>query len=397
MKRILLTASLFVLALAALAQQEDIRAQYPGLLRKAYFGVNLGYINYPFGNKHLEPGFRSESVKVPHLALRITLLGYRFNENLSAQITYMRPFNWVQYKNINNDSSLHSVWMNVGGLTLKSKLPLGKKFSFYGEAGLGVITRNGFAKGDTDVVKDVSFASVLMGAGFQYHPNRKWTFNLGATYSPERVKSRQPSTVFYSGGFAYNMQPLSKETVERTQKSGNIFKANLLQVAYSTNAVGYGVNDFFSEGAIPIFWGGEAVLRKGFAVNYLRNVFHTKKVFSLDVGTSAGYWQTRALKQNFFSLSVYPLLRFTPVRTKSADVYLFYSVAGPSYISRVYLDGEDTGRNFTFRDFMGAGIYAGKNRNINAELNIGHFSNGNVFPSNAGVKIPLSFTVGYAW
>lgn len=379
------------------AGAQDDRAQYPGLLSKAYFGVNMGYINYPFSNKHLAAGYSAQSVKVPHLALRITLFGYRFNENLSARITYMRPFNWVEYKNINGDNSAHSVWMNIGGLSFLAKTALSRKVSVYGEAGLGLITRNGFSIGDTPVVKDVSFASVLLGGGIQYQLNKKWALNLSTTYSPERKNANQPQTLFISGGFTYNMQPLSKERVERTQNSGYIFPKNLIQAGYATNGPGYGVNDFFSEGAVPVFWGGEAHLRRGYSVNYQRNVFHTRKVFSLDLGSSLGYWETRFNHTKFFTVSVYPVLRFTALRTKPLDLYFNYSVAGPTFISKVELDGKDTGKKFTFRDYMGLGFYAGKTRKLNAEVNIGHFSNGNIFPSNAGVKIPLSFNLGYAF
>ena len=56
-----------------------------------------------------------------------------------------------------------------------------------------------------------------------------------------------------------------------------------------------------------------------------------------------------------------------------------------------------TGRRFTFRDFMGMGSYIGKDRKINAEINIGHFSNGNIYPDNPGVKIPLTFNLGWAF
>lgn len=378
-------------------QAQDTRTQYPKLLSNAYFGVNLGYINYPFTNANLAPGFQAQHVKVPHLAIRITLFGYRFNEHLSAQITYMRPFNWVEYENVNHDSALRSVWMNVGGLTLKGSLPLAKKLSLFGEAGLGLVTRNGFNNGDTDILKDVSYASLLAGGGLQYNLNTKWSVNLSAAYSPERKNVHQPHTIYFSGGFIYHMQPLSTEKVERNASSGYIFPKNLLQLAYTTNALGYGVNTLVSEGAVPIFWGGEASLKNGFAINYQRNIFHTRKVFSLDLGSSFGYWQTRRRRERFITVSVYPMLRFTAIRTRPLDVYLNYSVAGPSFISRVDLDGKDTGKKFTFRDFMGLGLYAGKNRNINAEINIGHFSNGNIFPSNAGVRIPLSFNLGYAF
>ena len=79
------------------------------------------------------------------------------------------------------------------------------------------------------------------------------------------------------------------------------------------------------------------------------------------------------------------------------DLYIFYSVAGPSFLSKTVIDGTLTGRHFTFQDFMGMGIFAGKQRNVNAEVNINHYSNGNIFTENAGLKIPLTFTLGYAF
>lgn len=74
----------------------------------------MGYINYPFSAAQLEPGFVVESITVPHMAPRLILFGHQFNKYVSAQISYMRPVDWVTYKNINGDQSSHSVWMNVG-------------------------------------------------------------------------------------------------------------------------------------------------------------------------------------------------------------------------------------------------------------------------------------------
>src|SRR5262245_11142875 len=120
---------------------QDERAQYPSFLANSYFGVNIGYINYPFSNKHLAPGYTAESVKVPHVGVRINLLGYRFNENLSAEISYMRPVNWVEYHNINGVQGRKSVHMNIGGLTVRGRVPLSKKLAISGEAGLALVTR----------------------------------------------------------------------------------------------------------------------------------------------------------------------------------------------------------------------------------------------------------------
>ena len=155
------------------------------------------------------------------------------------------------------------------------------------------------------------------------------------------------------------------------------------------------MNDFVSK-KVPIFWGGHAKVDFGIAPHYERNVFHTRRLFALDIGASAGFYKTRETDQRFTTLSVYPLFRFTFLRTRPADMYFAYSLAGPTYISKIVLDGLDTGRHFTFQDFMGIGWFIGRERNLNVGVKINHYSNGNIFTQNAGVKIPLTFSVGYA-
>ncbi len=386
----------FFLLISARSFTQD-RAQYPSFLANSYFGVNIGYINYPFTNEHLEPGFEAESVKIPHVAVRINLLGYRFNDYLSAEISYTRPVSWVEYKNINGVQGRRSAHMNIGGLTVRGKLPLTKKFAVSGEAGLAVVTRSGFTVNDVPAMKAVSYAGLLLGGRLQYHLNKKWELAFTTAYSPKNSDAKQPATTFYSLGFNYHMRPLSPEKVARNAKSGYIWPRNLIQIGYSTNGVGYGVNNFVSEGVIPIFWGGDAQVERGFTLHYQRNVFHTRKVFSLDWGVSASWWRTDLNQDEFITLSLFPVLRFTALRTKNTDVYFNYSVAGPTYISKTLLDGQFTGKKFTFQDFMGMGMYAGKNRNLNAELRIAHYSNGNLFTTNAGVKIPLTFNLGYTF
>jgi hypothetical protein len=156
------------------------------------------------------------------------------------------------------------------------------------------------------------------------------------------------------------------------------------------------VNHFVSKDA-HIFWGGAARVRKGFSVNYQRNMFHTRKVFSLHWGAGLAYWQSRVKREGFFTVSFYPVFRFTFLRSNAADLYFDYSFAGPAFISKTVIDGYDTGKKFTFQDFMGIGLFAGKKRKLNAELRIAHYSNGNIFPQNNGVMIPLTIGIGYAF
>ncbi|MFW5757424.1 MAG: acyloxyacyl hydrolase, partial [Bacteroidota bacterium] len=92
---------------------------------------------------------------------------------------------------------------------------------------------------------------------------------------------------------------------------------------------------------------------------------------------------------------LYPVLRFTLLRTSPADFFFFYSVAGPTFITDGVIDEVETGRKFTFYDYMGIGTFAGDQRELSAELKIGHYSNGNLFPQNAGVMVPLTLSLGY--
>jgi hypothetical protein len=385
------------LVLAQAAFSQDTRTQYPGFLNNAYFNFNFGYINFPFSSEQLEPGYVAESITNHHFGMRLIFFGHQFNKYLSAQVSYMKPLQYAIYNNINGDKEKHSVWMHSGTLSLKGQLPLSKKFSAYGETGLVIFSRRGIKIGNSFAVKDYSYNTVLLGTGLEYHISPKWGVLANFNYAPGNTEHKQPHELFYSAGLKYNLVPIPGDVVKRTAEAGYYFSKHLLQVGYATNgAGGYAANNFLSKKA-PIFWGGGIEVEKGLTARYQKNIFHTKKVFWFDAGVSAGYWESNELNEHFYTLSIFPMLRFTAIRSNVADVYLFYSVAGPSYISKTVIDEKDSGKHFTFQDFMGFGGFIGRQKHLNTELSINHYSNGNIFVYNRGVKIPLTFTLGYAF
>src|SRR5688572_10265422 len=228
---------------------QDTRTQYPGFLANAYFGVNFGYMGYPFTSEQLEPGYTTDSIKIPHLGIRV-LIGYSILPNLSAQISYMRPMDWVEYT-VNGQT--RSVYMNFGGLTVKYKHKIGKKLSLFAEGGLGIVTRSGFKIDDNDVVSDASFSTLQGGLGLDYHVNAKWDISLTSVFTGGEDDVKQPASTFFSAGFRYNMRSLSKEKVEANANSGYHFPKHTLQLGYTTNAFGYGVNEFLNKD-LHIFW-----------------------------------------------------------------------------------------------------------------------------------------------
>lgn len=170
-----------------------------------------------------------------------------------------------------------------------------------------------------------------------------------------------------------------------------------LQLGYSSNALGYGVNNFLADNKIKVFWGGRVHVKQGVSLNYQRNIINFWKVFAFDCGLNASWWQSSGKNEHFFTLSVFPVLRLNYLQTEALDAYFYYTVAGPSYITKTIIDDIDTGKHFTFTDNMGFGVFFGKQKKYNAELKIGHYSNGGFFPPNWGVKVPLSLHLGYVF
>jgi opacity protein-like surface antigen len=373
----------------------DTRTQFPAFLDNSFFGMHVAYINYNFTDRQLEPGFRSGSLARPKLGARVDLFGHRFNEFLSLQTVYMRPGAYVTYRDINGDSQPHHVWMNFGAVTMQGQAPVNRRLSVYGEAGFGIVSRRGFDSKGVPVIRHAHYGAPVLGGGLIYHANTSWDLLAGVTYIPQRAEDKQPATAFVTTGFRYNVRALPAERVEAVRRDGYLFPENVVQLEFGTGG-GYSVNKFFSS-KLPVFWGGNVPIDRGLALHYNRNVFHTNKIFALDLGTSVSFWRSRELHDGFATLSVYPLLRFTFLRTEPADVYFMYSLAGPTYISKVIIDGLGTGSHFTFQDFMGIGAFTGKSRNMSIGLKISHYSNGNLAVDNAGLKIPVTVTLGYAF
>ncbi|MFN0179470.1 MAG: acyloxyacyl hydrolase [Gemmatimonadales bacterium] len=392
-----------VLALASSLQAGDSvprsgRTQLPGWLAKSYLGVGAGYLNQPFSNQHLAPGFRATSIEAPNLGLRV-VVGHRLTERLALQASLTRPSRPVRYRDLDADRADHSVWLEgLTGLTAKLTLPVANRLSVTGEVGLGLIARSGFAVDGRAVVEDASYATVLAGIGAEYRLTGNWSLDAAAIAVPGRGAVRQPRTVAIAAGPTFRPRRLSPERVEANARAAVAFPRRILQVGIASNALGYGANRVVSRGGVlPIFWGGEVEVERGFALRYLVNTFHSRRLLAVDVGASASYWASRGSGEGIVTLSIFPLLRLIPIRTRTADWYAYYSAAGPTMISREVVDGVDTGTRFTFQDLMGVGVQAGKQRRLNLDIGIGHYSNGNIFPDNGGVKIPLTFSVGWAF
>ncbi len=168
-----------------------------------------------------------------------------------------------------------------------------------------------------------------------------------------------------------------------------------VQVGYTTNVLGYTINNILTDYKLRVFWGGRVHVKQGVSINYQRNIIDFAKFFSFDCGINTSWWQSIKDDEHFYTISVFPALRINFLRRKHLDAYLYYAVGGPSYISKTKMDGYDLGKKFIFIDNLGLGVFFGEKRNYSVELRIGHYSNANLFMPNQGVKAPLSLNLGY--
>lgn len=386
-------------------QAQNNRAQIPHWMQNSYFEVTPGAIFYPFSAEQLNPGFSlTAPVETPHAALRLVLMGADINKYLSARITYMRPVLWVRYSyrdDENNITGNRSVWTNVAGVTLQGTLPLTKQISVFGEGGLGIITRRGVSDWIThkEIIPTANYATTYWGAGVQYALSNRWELQALVNYSPAKEKLKQPATTFTGAGFVYHYAAFEDKRVQKSIEKKHIHPEQWLQIGFTSDVAGYAINKFFANKTFPVFWGGDAKVRSGLNVNYQRNIFYSPGIFAMDWGVNAGFWKTGYVHDGqadrFFTLSVFPVFRINWLHAKAFDSYFYYTIAAPAYISSTRIDNQEVGRHFTFMDNMGLGFFIGQKRNLNAEFKIGHYSNGNLFPANPGVMIPLTLQLGY--
>lgn len=383
-------------------KEEKLKTKFTNFLLKSYYSINLGGIFYPFSNDNLIEGYKTETFSRNWFSGRL-LLGHKLTEQLSVQFGTMRPASWFKYDNVNNIGYDRSVWINAWSLSLKKDFSINNKTSFYVETGIANLTRFGFSINDKVIYKDAHYASLLYGFGLQYQLNKKWRLSANSTILPKSTKNNQPSISQYSFGFEYHLQQLDNKTALEYGSNEYFFPNNIFQVSYGTGAIGFGFNQFFGMSlpvgnfdsfGIPIFWVGEVKAQHAFSITYQRLIYRSEKIFSLDWGASATYFQSREGKTDVLAFSIFPVLRFYLLRNPNFDFYTNYSIIGPTYITKSNIDNTKSGPNITYQDTMGFGFFFGKKRKYNLEFRIMHFSNGNIFTKNDGVAIPLQFTLG---
>lgn len=370
------------------------RAQLPSGLNHTYFGMGAGYTDIPFSNHDLMNGYQATSFTNPSVGLNV-FVGHFFNRYLAGEINLMRPIKWAYANGIVTPNDKHSIWISLFGIALRPTLPISQRVSLYGLGGLGIISRHGFSIGNTVAIHSQDVMTFLTGGGVTYALTSHWHLNAGLEYAVARPNKQQPSMLYAYTGFYYLFHALH---LPKYYSTHYIFHKNLIQAgAFATDIFNPNVNKYFTVHYLPIFWAGDLKTKNGGWLMYQRNIFHTHKIFSFDVGMSASTYHSRVNNTSFQAFSVFPAIRVWFWRSPLADVYFTYAIAGPTYLTQRHIDNIDLGGQFSFQDLLGIGAFLGREKHFNIGATIGHYSNGNLLPNNPGVQVPLVLSLGYAF
>ncbi len=375
---------------ASFAADNDFTTVNPKWTKHWWVDITAGYSEFAFTNANLQSGFHARRVTTGSTSFRGEL-GFNFNRYCAIALSLMRGAYWVQYHGILEDNDWHSVWNNLFGLTLRSTVPLSESVGLYGEGGLGYISRHGFDINGVTAIKDATVLTPMLGAGFIFNVWKDLFIDLDTVYALPNAAKNQPQTWYGGLGIFYLLGSSPVPASEMTYW----FPRNFIQLDYMNRDLFYA--NVAGSIYLPIFFKGDISVKQGLSFIYEKTFFHTSKNFSLEMGASGGYWASNHLSQNFTTLTLFPEIKLWLVRCPRFDLYITYSLAGLTFISRNWIDNQKTGTNFTFQDFMGIGAFLGRSKQFNLNIQIMHFSNGNLFPQNPGIDVPLMFGLGYAF
>jgi hypothetical protein len=367
-------------------------------LHNSYLGISVGKGFYGFGDDELKEPHTAQGVS-SDLASGSVFSGHYFNKHLAFNLGYIRPFEWIKYNKLDNKDVSGSVRITLFTFTLRPTLNISRKLSVNGQVGPGYLTRNGLERDGETFIEDGGFLTFVTGGGLSYRLTKSFYADADVIYSFPRDSEKQPGLFYASVGVHYLVQRKSNDEKRDKPKDEKYkFPFRLIEIGGFSRDLFYNEpHKYFHPPNIPIFWIGDVKLEKGTYVMYEHNVYHTRRWFSFDLGASAGFWESHLKKESFSTCSVYGAIKIWLLRGNMFDLYVTYSAAGPTYISRHVIDDIDTGRHFTFQDFMGIGVFLGRDRRFNINSKIMHFSNGNIFPENTGVAVPSTIAVGYSF
>jgi len=169
---------------------------------------------------------------------------------------------------------------------------------------------------------------------------------------------------------------------------------------FSVNEVAFGIYNKAWKVDIPtppspLFWKASHNVSSGKMLTYLHLIYHKNHFFTIQGGGTMAHWQGGG--DNLYTISALLEFRLWLNLKPSWRLYFLYSVAAPTLMSNTHFNHTRFSTNFVFQDMMGIGMQLGQHHAFHIQAIIIHYSNGNLFPINGGIEVPLLISVGYSF
>jgi hypothetical protein len=145
----------------------------------------------------------------------------------------------------------------------------------------------------------------------------------------------------------------------------------------------------------PWMWTARLKVDRSLSVGLERELIHNS-YGAIFMGANLSYFETLySIPDEMTAVSVYLLSRLYIIKRKGVELFVLYSPAGPTMLSQKVFSTTQWSLPFVFQNQIGFGLYLKNYADLECTIKQCHYSNGDLFPKNGGVDIPLSVGLSF--
>jgi hypothetical protein len=145
----------------------------------------------------------------------------------------------------------------------------------------------------------------------------------------------------------------------------------------------------------PLMWDAKLKVDRAIMLSYERDLYHFGRYLELYSGISGGFLESFGEKEDSIqTFGGYLMARLYFVKVRNFQMFFMWSPAGPSFLTKREFATTEFSNLFVFQDQFGIGIRVKGKREYDFFVKLYHFSNGDIFPINGGIDIPLLIGFG---
>ena len=143
----------------------------------------------------------------------------------------------------------------------------------------------------------------------------------------------------------------------------------------------------------PLMWNANLKVSRSVTAGFEHRIYAYKQWMEIYSGVSGNYMEAMGAveKDQIGALSTYLMMRLYLFQTDAVKLYALYSPAGPTVLTEKKFATTEFSNQFVFQNQIGFGLSIGKDAETELFVKLYHYSNGDLFPVNGGIDVPILF------